>query len=169
MINNVHERAIAAPAHKAGALIDSLASKNDRLWPRDEWPAMRLDEPLGVGASGGHGPVRYVVVSYEPGRRVDFEFTGPTGFNGHHSFSAVSSAENSTLLRHELKMSPTGAAMITWPIFFRPLHDALIEESLDLAEQECGASPEPHSHRSLWVKILRATFSIRTASRRSVR
>lgn len=165
MIHNVHGRVIMAPADEVGLLIHSLASKKDRLWPRSKWPAMRLDGPLGEGAAGGHGPVRYFVTSFEPGRRVEFQFTGPAGFNGGHSFTAVSLAGNSTLLRHELHMSLSGTAVFTWPLFFRPLHDALIEDALDCAETECGAFPRPRS-LSLWVAILRAPFSTRIARRR---
>lgn len=167
MIHNVHEREIAAPAVDVGTLIDSLASRNDRLWPRDDWPAMRLDGPLDVGAAGGHGPVRYFVTAYDPRQRVEFQFTGPAGFDGHHSFTAMSRGENSTVLRHELVMSPKGTAVFTWPLFFRPLHDALIEEALDRAEQECGATPNFPSRRSLWTQILRAPFAARMAGRRS--
>ena len=161
MVYNTHQREIAAPANEVGMLIDSLASNTDRLWPRSEWPAMRLDGPLSIGAAGGHGPVRYFVTAYEPGRRVEFQFTGPAGFIGHHSFTAVSIADNSTLLRHELSMSPSGTAKFTWPLFFRPMHDALIEESMDLAEIECNSRPGIAHRRSLWTKILRAPFSAR--------
>ncbi|UNO43730.1 DUF2867 domain-containing protein [Streptomyces sp. MST-110588] len=38
---------------------------------------MRFDRPLGVGAYGGHGPVRYRVSAYDPGRRIRFDFTSP--------------------------------------------------------------------------------------------
>lgn len=169
MVRNLHEREISAPADEVGMLIDSLASKNDRLWPRNEWPAMRLDGPLRVGAAGGHGPVRYFVTDYERGRRVEFQFTGPAGFNGCHYFTVVSRAGNSTLLRHELVMSPSGAAVLSWTLFFRPLHDALIEEGLDRAERECGASPDLPTRRSLWTKMLRAPFSTRTAGQRKRR
>ena len=169
MVHNLHEREIAAPASEVGMLIDSLASKSDRLWPRNEWPAMRLDGPLRVGAAGGHGPVRYFVTQYEPGRWVEFQFTSPAGFKGRHSFTAISRAENSTLLRHELLMSPSGTALLTWPLFFRPLHDALIEESMDRAENECGSSPGLAHRRSLWTKILRSPFSARMANKRNAR
>lgn len=161
MVHNTHQREIAAPVSEVGPLIDSLASKNDRLWPWSEWPAMRLNGPLGVGTAGGHGPVRYFVTAYEPGERIEFQFTGPSGFNGHHSFTATSVTSNSTLLRHELSMSPSGTAKLTWPLFFRPMHNALIEESLDRAENEFSASPAVAHRRSLWTKILRAPFSAR--------
>lgn len=167
MLHNLHERVIAAPVDMVGMLIDSLGSKSDRLWPRNDWPAMRLDGPLGVGVAGGHGPVRYVVTAYEPGRRVQFKFTRPTGFHGHHTFTALSRTENTSLMRHELVMTLSGTAVITWPLFFRPLHDALIEESLDRAERECGASISYHPTRSLWTSVLRASFSTQLARRRA--
>ena len=64
---NVHERELNASLEKAGVLIDRLASRDDLLWPYDRWPAMRFDRPLGVGAVGGHGPIRYVIEAYVDG------------------------------------------------------------------------------------------------------
>lgn len=52
MVRNVHERWLAAPAAMVGALLDSLAGPEDRLWPSQQWPAMWFDRPLGVGATG---------------------------------------------------------------------------------------------------------------------
>ena len=105
--------------------------------------------------------MRHFVTGYEPGRRVEFQFTGPTGFNGSHSFTATSHSNRSTLLRHELVVSSRGAAVFTWPFFFRPLHNAVIEESFDRALQECGSLPDVAYKRPLWTKMLRATFSAR--------
>jgi hypothetical protein len=45
-VNDLHERRIDAPAVAVGARLDELASRDDRLWPRDRWPPMRLDRPL---------------------------------------------------------------------------------------------------------------------------
>jgi hypothetical protein len=45
---------------------------------------MRLDRPLGVGASGGRGPIRYAVSDYEAGRRARFRFNPRCGLAGHH-------------------------------------------------------------------------------------
>ena len=165
MVYNSHQREIAAARGDVGVLIDSLASKHDRLWPRGNWPAMRLDRPLSVDASGGHGPVRYFVAAYEPGRRIEFQFTGPKGFVGRHSFVATSITEGATLLHHELFLTPRGIARITWPLFFRPLHDALIEESLDRAQRETGTAPTKPHRRSAWTRLLRATFSARMPRR----
>ncbi|MBI5092684.1 MAG: SRPBCC family protein, partial [Candidatus Hydrogenedentes bacterium] len=69
-ITNIHEREMQAAPESVGALLDSLSSPADALWPRRSWPPMILDRPLSVGATGGHGPVRYVVDSYTPGQAV---------------------------------------------------------------------------------------------------
>jgi hypothetical protein len=68
VVVNVHERMLDASITEIGKLIDTLASAEDKLWPRDRWPAMKFDRPLSVGAVGGHGPIRYTVESYQPGR-----------------------------------------------------------------------------------------------------
>lgn len=63
--------------------------------------------------------MRYFVTAYEPGRRIEFQFTEPSGFNGHHSFTATSLTDNSTLLRHELFMSPSGSRRKPIQLFIR--------------------------------------------------
>lgn len=160
MIRNVHAREIRASVGTVGKLIDSLASRDDHLWPHDQWPSMRLDRPLGVDAVGGHGPVRYVVEGYEPGRSVSFRFTRPQGFHGRHSFRVIEVASGSSVLKHELVMTVSGAARLTWPLLYRPLHDALIEESLDRAESAAGHPPASPATRSTWTKLLRSMWSI---------
>ena len=134
MVRNIHERMINAPLAEAGHLIDRLGSREDELWPRDEWPPVRFDRPLAVGAKGGHAAVRYAVEEYVPGRLVRFRFLEPRGFIGTHSFDAEEIAPQQVRLRHTLEMRVKGAARVTWPIIFRPLHDALIEDAFDHAE-----------------------------------
>ncbi|MEO7546575.1 MAG: hypothetical protein ABIT21_09875, partial [Terrimesophilobacter sp.] len=156
MQRNIHERVIHAPTSEVGLLLDTLSSREDRFWPIGEWPRMRLDGPLAVGAVGGHGPVGYAVEEYEPGVSATFRFTAPSGFHGFHRLTATEHSADSTMLRHELHISPTGAARITWPLFFRPMHDALIEEAFDRVERETGAVRSEPSRRSVWVRFLRA-------------
>jgi hypothetical protein len=147
VVLNVHTRTVG---DGAGALIDTLSGPDDRLWPGHPWPPMRLDGPLGVGAAGGHGPIRYTVAEYEPGRRARFRFTGPRGFHGFHEFTA-----DGPHLRHRIAMTVTGMARLSWPLVFRPLHDALLEESLDRACETTGAPCAP-ARRSLYVRLLLA-------------
>src|SRR5271166_5723421 len=102
-VRNVHERRLRAPSEIVGRLIDQLAATDDRLWPRDRWPAMRFDRPLAIGAVGGHGPIRYVVESYDRSRRIRFRFCAPRGFDGCHEF-AVRDDGSGSVIRHELSM-----------------------------------------------------------------
>lgn len=42
-IHNVHERVLGVPARQVGALLDTLTSGNDQMWPSERWPALRID------------------------------------------------------------------------------------------------------------------------------
>ncbi|GAB3840392.1 hypothetical protein HDA39_002572 [Kribbella italica] len=74
-----HERTLDAPIHTAGRLIDEVTDPGGELWPSPPWWPLRLDRPLAVGARGGHGPVRYHVSAYDPGRRVRFDLDSVLG------------------------------------------------------------------------------------------
>lgn len=152
-VMNIHQRQFSSNSEQVWALIESLSSPGDRLWPRHAWPKMEFDRPLGVGAIGGHGPVRYFVEEYVPGKSIRFRFTGPKGFNGFHGFD-VSSLSSGSVLRHTLLMTAEGPAVLTWPLVFRPLHDALLEDCLGCAEESLGFSPKIQAW-SPWVICLR--------------
>jgi hypothetical protein len=166
-IRNVHERTLPATCDSIAALIASLASADDRLWPRQWWPAVRFDRPLSVGADGGHGPIRYVVASYVPGECVVFRFTAPRGFHGTHAYFIEPVSSTHTRLRHVLEMRITGTALLSWSLVFRPLHDALIEDSLDVAEVNLGLKPLAERRWSWWVRLVRGAIRRLTPSRRS--
>lgn len=155
---NIHERDLDADPGTVGALIDSLASDRDRLWPSACWPAMRLDRPLGVGALGGHGPISYLVEEFRPGRMVKFRFTGPRGFDGYHWLEVIPTAAHGTRLRHTLRMRVFGLALVSWPLVIRHLHDALIEDALALAQASLGI-PAVVCPWSRWVRFLRWAMS----------
>lgn len=144
---NVHERTLPAPAGRMAVLIDGLASTEDRLWPRDRWPAMKLDRPLGVGAVGGHGPIRYTVEGYEPGQRVRFRFDAPEGFAGGHRFELEAIGGDRSRLRHVIEMQVGGRAALAWALAIRPLHDALMEDAMDRAEIHAGGRCRDPGHR----------------------
>jgi hypothetical protein len=138
---NQHATVLAASVEDVARLIDGLAGPEDRLWPRQVWPAMRLDRGLAPGSAGGHGPIRYHVESYQAGKRIDFRFDGPRGFEGTHSLFIEPLGPGETRLRHVIDMRIQGPALLTWPLIFRPLHDALIEDALSLAEIRTGMPP----------------------------
>lgn len=159
-VYNVHERLLSAAPRRVGALLDSLAGDDDRLWPRGGWPPMVLDRPLGEGAAGGHGPVRYTVAAYVPGTWVRFAFTSPRGFDGFHEYAVLAADGGHTLLRHTLAMRAHGSARLTWPLFWGPMHDACLEDGLDLAERACQGTVVRPAHHSAYVRAL-----LRLASR----
>src|SRR3974390_379102 len=90
-VTNVHSRFFSGTGiEQGGGLIDSLAGPDDRLWPQNQvWPPVKFDQSLGVGATGGQGPIHYRVEQYEPTRRVRFAFITPKGFNGYHEWEAL--------------------------------------------------------------------------------
>jgi hypothetical protein len=151
---NVHQRMLSAPPDEVGTLIDTLAGPDDRLWPHSTWPTMRFDRPLAPGAVGGHGPISYVISHYLPGRWIRFTFTGPRGFAGFHEY-AVHAEDGQAVLRHTLAMHVRGPARLTWPLIFRPLHDALVEDSLARAELSTTGSDARRARWSHYVRLLR--------------
>ncbi|WP_213434125.1 MULTISPECIES: hypothetical protein [Lysobacteraceae] len=160
---NVHHRIFDAPAARVAALLDTLASDTDHIWPREAWPAMVFDRPLGVGAEGGHGPVRYAVCKYVPGNSVVFAFHAPAGFHGTHRFDVLR-LPHGCELRHTLSMRAGWPAVVTWPLLFRPMHDALIEDALAKAQAGLGERPSVVPW-SLYVRALRRLFSVGRAPR----
>lgn len=154
MIRLVHERELDATPAQVGGLIDSLASAEDRLWPSDRWPPIWFDRPLGVGAKGGHGPVRYEVSDYEPGRRVCFRFD-PKTFVGHHWFE-VTTRDGRTLLRHVAEGGTRSWMRLAWPAALRWMHDAAVEDSLDRAQAQLRGTPWRPRRLGGWVRMLRA-------------
>jgi hypothetical protein len=155
---NIHSREYPVASTEVGRLVDTLSSEKDLLWPHQLWPRMKLDKPLSVSAKGGHGPIRYFVEEYVPGKRVVFRFTGPTGFDGFHKYEVFELKKGKTELRQTLKMKTHGMAQLSWPLIFRPLHDALIEDSLCLAALRLNLTLRI-PRWSGWVKFLRWIFS----------
>ena len=151
---NVHQRSIDAPPGDIGELINSLSERDDALWPARMWPRMALGASLGVGAAGGHGPIRYFVEEFNPGWSVKFRFAAPTGFDGFHRFEVLEEEYGQVTLRHTLEMKTTGLAILSWPLFYRPLHDALIEDALAKAQGSLGLTPDVKPW-SGWVRTLR--------------
>lgn len=164
-MRNIHARAIAASADSVGALLDRLGGSDDPLWPAPAWPPMRLDRPLAVGADGGHDDIRYVVSSYEPGRRVEFRFHPEIGLVGFHTFEVEPLGEHTCVLRHVLDAELRGRMRWLVPLAVQWLHDAVLEDLLDNAERAAtGRVARPYRYTP-WVRLLRRLEALR--SRRS--
>jgi hypothetical protein len=159
-IVSVHERSYKADAARLGEVLASLSSAHDRLWPAGDWPPLRLDLPLGQGGRGGHSPVHYREVEYEPGRRVRFDFE-PAGLladlRGGHEFEILPGPAG-TVLRHRIDASCGFGAWLKWALIVRPLHDALLRDALDKVELELAGSVARKACWSPWVRLLRKTM-----------
>jgi hypothetical protein len=140
-MSNVHERIIVAPAARVGVLLDTLASADDRFWPHENWPGVKFDLPLQVGAAGGHGTGSYSVSSYTPGRHIRFEFGG--GRQGFHEFTLQDVDDITCLIRHVTEGKLTFKSARRWYFLIRPLHNALIEDLFDKVESQVAKVEHP--------------------------
>lgn len=152
---NVHRRVLAASPADVWAVIEKLGAPDDLLWPADSWPRLRFDRlPVAPGSRGGHGPIRYEVTGLEPGRKLTFRFLAPVGFDGTHAFELLPQTTGGCELVHTIAMDARGPAVVAWPLVFRPLHDALLEDLLDRAAALTGTMGE-WAEWSAWVRVLR--------------
>lgn len=157
-IHNVHAREIGAPAPVVGEILDSVGSGHDRLWATDIWLAepVVFDRPLGVGATGGHGSIRYSVVEHEPGRRVLFEFSPGGGLSGTHGFELEPLGPDRCRLTHTLEAQPSRWVRPVVPILIG-WHDAMVETALDRAELGATGSLERPTRIPLWLRLVNGT------------
>lgn len=152
MIRNIHSRWILADPDEVGTLLAGLGGPEDRLWPAPAWMPMRLDRPMRVGAEGGHGPIRYRVTAWDPGRRVRFAFDPACGLDGWHELT-VAPADGGTLVEHVLRFRPRGIMRLLRPVVL-PVHDAILEDLLDSAERETTGTVRSPARWSLLVHLL---------------
>ena len=150
-MTNVHERTIAAPVARVGALLDTLASADDKFWPHENWPPVRLNLPLQVGATGGHGTGPYTVSSYAPGRHIRFEFGGDR--QGFHEFTVQQTDDTACLLRHILNAQLKFNSAWRWYFLIRPLHNALIEDLFDKVQSQVAKVVHPQVWSSRVQKL----------------
>jgi hypothetical protein len=148
---NTHTRALSADADSVDALVSTLGTPHDALWPTDRWFPMVLDGPLEKGGTGGHGPVGYHCTERAPGR-ARFEFDAvlrSRAWRGYHQFTVEPSSAGSTL-QHVIRVRLPLLQYLLWLVMVRPLHDALLEDLLDRAQGVTGR------RWSVWVRFLRA-------------
>jgi Protein of unknown function (DUF3995) len=157
-IENVHAREIDAPVSVVGDILDTLGSPCDRVWASDIWVAepVVFDRPLGAGADGAHGSIRYSVVDYDPGRRVVFRFSPGGGLSGTHGFELEPVRPERTRITHVLEaettpwMRPLVPILIGW-------HDAMVETAFDRVELEATGSLARRTRIPRWLRIVNRT------------
>ena len=150
---NIHHRILNQASIEIGNLLDTLSSDNDMMLATNKWSPMKLDKGLQVGSKGGHGPIRYFVIDYQPKKSIQFQFD-MLGFDGFHQFDIIPLGENKTQLTHTIDMTTTGAASLKWSLAIRWLHDAYIEDAFDKVENHFTGNKK-RSDWNIWVKILR--------------
>lgn len=165
-ILNIHERQFNLLPENVGTAIDSLANPSTILWPDGKWPPMEMDKGLCEGASGGHSFIKYTVVEYIPGKRVVFQFDQAgalAAFDGRHYFEVVPRRDH-VLLRHVLEGACGFKDWMFWHLFIGPLHNALLEDGLDLAENSLTGSSKV-TRSNLWVKCLLYMIELQQAKK----
>jgi hypothetical protein len=156
VVHNVHERLVPAPVERVGPLLDRLGGPADVLWPSPAWEPMVLDRPVAVGASGGHGSIRYRVTAHEPGRRIELTLAPGQGLDGRITVTADPVGPDRTRVRIAAAGRLGGVMRLAWPLGVRWAHDAVLDELLDNAERAVGHEPARPARRSAWVRLLRA-------------
>lgn len=131
---NTHKRILNQPKSKIVELLETLSAENDKIWPKDKWPAMKFKGGIKVGAKGGHGPIRYSVEKYDPNKIIQFRFLKPNGFYGVHKFEVKELTKQKTEIKHTIDMSTRLKGTLIWIFGIRALHNALIEDGLDKLE-----------------------------------
>ena len=164
---NSHRRIVQQPKEKVSQLFKTLATKDDLIWPYENWPAIRFKKGVKVGSLGGHGIIRYTIIELIEGEYIKFQFSKPDGFNGIHELRVNTVNDSNTELIHEIRMHTSLKATILWVFVIRWLHDALIEDAFDKIENNFSEVEKRTSH-NFWVKFLRTYFkrkSIQTKKR----
>jgi hypothetical protein len=153
-IESIHTRELPVPVQELGQILDTLAGRDDKIWPIERWPndPIGFDRPLGIGAKGGHGPIRYTVTAYEPGRSITFEFDPGSGLQGHHGFEVEPAGSGRARMRHVLDVEVGGIYRLLRPVFLA-MHDALVEDLLDNAELATTARIARPARWPRWLQL----------------
>lgn len=153
-VKNVHRRIIGQTKQEIWEQFEKLSSKEDKIWPYRQWPAIRFNHGLKVGSQGGHGPIRYTIIKKSFKDGVLFKFTGPKGFDGTHEFKILELEDSTVEVSHVINMATSGWDTYYWLFVVRWIHDALIEDAFDNLENLFSTAKKKTSY-SIWVKCLR--------------
>lgn len=157
---NVHKRIINKPKKEVSEILKTLATENDKIWPKEKWPPMKFKTGIKIGAKGGHGPIRYSVEKYNPNEIIQFRFSKPNGFNGIHKFEINELSNEKTEIKHTIDMNTVGKGTLIWIFGIHSLHNALIEDGFDKIENYF-LEDQKSTEWNFWVKFLRKQMAKR--------
>jgi len=158
-VTNIHSRKLKQSKAQVQALFKTLATTEDKIWPYENWPAIRFDDVIKIGTKGGHGRVRYSIIDFNEGENITFQFSKPDGFIGTHELYIKAIDTNVTEITHEINMNTsTVKATFLWITIIRWLHDALIEDAFDKMENCFSEEKNKKTEHSFWVKLLRGAY-----------
>ncbi|WP_298422666.1 hypothetical protein [uncultured Kordia sp.] len=157
---NIHTRIIQASKERMTEALQTLGTKHDEVWPKENWPAMKFREGMKVGSKGGHGAVRYTIETYQPDEIIQFLFSSPKGFDGIHKLELKEISDQQTQITHVIDMKTTGKATLYWVFAIRSLHDALLEDAFDKLENKL-TNTKKKSNWSFWVRSLRMLYKLK--------
>lgn len=152
---NVQQRLLPVPLERAATVVDDLADDALSAWPSASWPRLRLDAGLVPGSRGGHGPIRYTVTAYEPGRRLLMTFDPAASLDGWHELRLDLGPGGRTTVVHTIQARTRGRMRWRWPLVVRWLHEALIQDLFDRAQALTSSPPARPARWSPWVRVLR--------------
>lgn len=153
-VTNIHQRDYNQPVTVISEILDTLSTRNDRLWPNEIWPPMILNNGLEINSFGGHGPIGYYISNYDYGKSIEFTFTKPTEYIGTHKFDIIEMTDNTTQLRHTINMNLNLKGIVTWYFAIKWLHDALLEDCLDKVHNQFNEIKVQSPH-NFWARTLR--------------
>jgi hypothetical protein len=156
LMRNVLSRPLPVPASAAADVLADFADPAKSVWPSRSWPRLHLDPVLAPGSAGRHGPIRYTVEEYLPGRHIRFRFDPSCGAVGTHELRVEPAGPDSCVLIHDIRARTRGRMLVLWPLAIRWLHEALVADLLDNAERRLtGGLAGPQTHWSPWVRLVR--------------
>lgn len=155
---NRHTRTLPVELSQLQEMLQTLATPQDAVWPHRHWPPMRFREGLREGADGGHGPVRYRVISRAPDAVV-FGFTQHQFWKGTHRFY-LEQTSSGVKMHHLIEARLTLVGWALWHLAIGCLHDALVEDAFDGIEQATTGRPSRRHPWSLRVRVLRRLFGL---------
>lgn len=136
-IVDIRSRQIVGTLEQASFLLQGFADDSPILWPINLWPRDKFDSPLQVGAIGGHGATKYVVVSYDPKKELVFKFISPKGYIGMHGFTLETisiQGKQGVIITHVTKLLLKRYHLTMWYLAIKWVHEALIEDCFNNAE-----------------------------------